>query len=164
MYVEKTGPQTSVFTSTTVRTSTLARMKSYAAFTFRHITVVRHFLVTSVHRQSTGCALKGIISMMFWIVREWEVIVEYCCSRLYCVLMDCQINSHFVKVFFVYHTDSMKLFEFFWNVSYLLIISVPGARNYLLAGGTSIWNFLNTPVGESFLRASVMLFVSFGIN
>jgi hypothetical protein len=58
----------------------------------------------------------------------------------------------------------MKLFEFFRNVSYLLIISVPGARNYLLAGGTSIWNFLNTPVGESFLRASVMLFVSFGIN
>ena len=65
VYVEITKPKTSIFTSTTVRTSTIACVRSYAALTFRHMIVVRPFLVTSLHQQSTRCGLKGIISMLF---------------------------------------------------------------------------------------------------
>jgi len=65
VYVEITRPKTSVFSSTTVRTSAIACMKCYAAFALRHMIVVRHFLVTSVYQQSTGCGLNRIISMLF---------------------------------------------------------------------------------------------------
>jgi hypothetical protein len=112
VYVEVTKPKTSVFTSTTMRTSTITCMKSYAALTFRHMTVVRPFLVTSLHQQSTGHGLKGIILMLFWIVGEWEFVVQFYCSRVYFILMDCQINSHFAKIFFMYHIDPMKLLSF----------------------------------------------------
>jgi len=87
-------------------------MKTYTALTFRHMIAVRPFLVTSFCQQSTGCGLKAIISMLFSIVGDWEVVVQFYCSRVCSILMYCQINSHFVKIFFMYHTDSMKVLSF----------------------------------------------------
>jgi len=74
--------------------------------------VVRHFIVSSAHQQSTGCGIKGIISMLFCIVGEWEVVVQFYCSRVYSFFIDSQINSHSAKIFFVCHTHSMKILSF----------------------------------------------------